>query len=77
MIATFLDRHPRQFPRLIAVDGLMTLRETCRNGPNERRLSMPKVLSEEQVDRFHREAFIATIPVLSADEVARYREHLK
>ncbi|OUV71763.1 MAG: hypothetical protein CBC83_07435 [Flavobacteriales bacterium TMED123] len=38
---------------------------------------MPKVLSEEQVDRFHREAFIATIPILSADEVARYRDHLE
>ncbi len=38
---------------------------------------MPKVLSEGQVDRFHRESFITPIPVLSADEVARYREHLE
>ena len=38
---------------------------------------MPKVLSEGQVDRFHREGFITPIPVLSADEVARYRVHLE
>mgnify|MGYP002845053541 CR=1 FL=1 len=38
---------------------------------------MPKVLSEEQVDRFHREGFITPIPVFSADEVARLRGHLE
>ena len=38
---------------------------------------MPKVLSETQVDRFHREGFITPIPVLSADEVAKYRAHLE
>ena len=38
---------------------------------------MPKVLSEGQVDRFHREGFITPIRVLSADEMARYREHLE
>ena len=38
---------------------------------------MRKVLSEEQVDRFHREGFITPIPVLSADEVAKYRAHLE
>ena len=38
---------------------------------------MPKVLSEKQVDRFHREGFITPIPVLSEDEVAKYRAHLE
>jgi non-haem Fe2+, alpha-ketoglutarate-dependent halogenase len=38
---------------------------------------MPKVLSAEQVERFHRDGFLAPVPVLSAEEVARYRGHLE
>ena len=38
---------------------------------------MPKVLSEADVERFHEQGFISPVPVLTADEVARYREHLE
>ncbi|MEC8775265.1 MAG: phytanoyl-CoA dioxygenase family protein [Pseudomonadota bacterium] len=38
---------------------------------------MPKVLSEEQVEQFHREGFLSPVPVLSPEEVERYRSHLE
>jgi len=38
---------------------------------------MPKVLSAEQVERFHHDGFLPPVPVLSAEEVARYRGHLE
>jgi len=38
---------------------------------------MPKVLSEEEVERFHRDGFLAPVPVLTPEEVARYRGHLE
>jgi ectoine hydroxylase-related dioxygenase (phytanoyl-CoA dioxygenase family) len=38
---------------------------------------MPKVLTEEQVEHFHTQGFLSPVPVLSPDEVARYRGHLE
>ena len=38
---------------------------------------MPKVLTEDQVAHFHREGYLSPVPVLSPDEVARYRGHLE
>src|SRR5579883_2056666 len=38
---------------------------------------MPKALSEAQIAHFHREGFLPAVPVLSAEEVARYRKRLE
>ncbi|MCB1744239.1 MAG: phytanoyl-CoA dioxygenase family protein [Gammaproteobacteria bacterium] len=38
---------------------------------------MPKRLSEAQVRRYHQDGFIGPVPVLSRDEVARYRAGLE
>ena len=35
---------------------------------------MPKRLTQQQVEQYHREGYAAPIPVLSIDEVRRYRE---
>ena len=34
---------------------------------------MPKVLTKPQIEHFHSQGFLSPIPVLSAEEVARYR----
>lgn len=38
---------------------------------------MPKVLTEQAVEQFHRQGFLSPVPVLSADEVAKCRAHLE
>lgn len=38
---------------------------------------MPKVLSEETVEQFHREGFLAPVKALSSEEAAHYRAHLE
>ena len=38
---------------------------------------MPKVLSQEAVDRFHEEGYFGPVPVLDEDEVAYFRERLE
>lgn len=38
---------------------------------------MPKVLSEEQVEYFHREGFLPPVKVLTPEEVTKYRSHLE
>ncbi len=37
---------------------------------------MPKALTEEAISRFHKDGYLPAIPVLTVDEVARFRECL-
>ena len=38
---------------------------------------MPKVLTESEVEQFHEQGFLSPVPVLSAEEVAYFRERLE
>lgn len=38
---------------------------------------MPKLLTEEQIARYHADGFVAPVPVLNPEEVARYRAGLE
>ena len=38
---------------------------------------MPKILSEEAVEQFHSQGFLAPVPVLNAEEVAYFRASLE
>ncbi len=38
---------------------------------------MPKVLTKQQIEHFHSQGFLSPVPVLSPDEVARYRGRLE
>ena len=38
---------------------------------------MPKILSEEAVEQFHNQGFLAPIPVLNPEEVAYFRASLE
>lgn len=38
---------------------------------------MPKALTQEQIDQYHRDGFLFPVPVLAPDEAAGYRQHLE
>lgn len=38
---------------------------------------MPKVLTEQAIEQFNSQGFLAPVPILSVDEVERYRAHLE
>ena len=44
---------------------------------SERGAEMPKVLSKVQIEQFHSEGFLSPVPVLSPEEVEKYKGHLE
>ena len=38
---------------------------------------MPKALTLEQIDRFHRDGYLFPVPILSTNQAATYRRHLE
>lgn len=43
----------------------------------DRTLVLPKALSQEQIDRYHRDGYLCPVPILTPDQAADYRQKLE